>query len=158
MSTQMSASQFPSADKVDTNLEVITLPVSDIDGAKRFTRGWGGGSTPISAITAGEGYTSHARLTMLHPPWHDGGAWLGAGTVLVVETSTPHAPSSLSKGAPVSEPSHFDGILGPRLPGLDPERGSYGSYAEFKDPDGNGWLLQEVGRFPGRGLSLDVAL
>ena len=64
----------------------------------------------------------------------------------------------VSKGATVSEPFHFDGILGPLLPGLDPQRSSYGSYAEFKDPDGNGWLLQEVkARLPGRGLSLDVA-
>ena len=41
MSTQMSASQFPSADKVDTKLEVITIPVSDIDRAKRFYEGLG---------------------------------------------------------------------------------------------------------------------
>ena len=44
------------------------------------------------------------------------------------------------------------------VPGLDPERQSYGSYASFNDPDGNRWVLQEVKtRLPGRGISLDVA-
>jgi hypothetical protein len=62
-----------------------------------------------------------------------------------------------ARGAEVSEPFHFAGIKGPRLPGLDPERGSYRSYAQLNDPDGNGWVLQEVRtRLPGRGLSLDV--
>jgi hypothetical protein len=80
------------------------------------------------------------------------------GLFLVVENIDAARAELLSKGATVSEPFHFDGILGPLLPGLDPERGSYRSYAEFKDPDGNGWLLQEVTtRLPGRGLSLDVA-
>ena len=44
------------------------------------------------------------------------------------------------------------------MPGPDPEGRSYFSFASFSDPDGNGWLLQQVKtRFPGRGLSLDVA-
>ena len=73
-------------------------------------------------------------------------------------TSRRHAPSSSPNGADVSEAFHFDGFTGPRLPGPDPERRSYGSYASFSDPDGNSWLLQEVKtRLPGRGLSLDVA-
>jgi hypothetical protein len=58
---------------------------------------------------------------------------------------------------------HFEGdrlVVGTmgRTPGRDPEGRSYLSFASFSDPDGNGWLLQEVtGRRPGRGLSLDVA-
>jgi hypothetical protein len=59
----------------------------------------------------------------------------------------------------VSEPFHVAGPGKPRQSGLDPERRSYSSYATFSDPDGNGWVLQEINtRFPGRGLSsLDVA-
>src|SRR5262249_131394 len=56
-----------------------------------------------------------------------------------------------SRGIDVSEPFHFDGLLGPRVAGPDPKRGSYGSFASFKDPDGNSWLLQEItSRLPGR--------
>jgi uncharacterized glyoxalase superfamily protein PhnB len=53
------------------------------------------------------------------------------------------------RGVEVSEPFHF-GPAG-QTPGLDPERRDYGSYASFSDPDGNGWLVQEVRtRAPGR--------
>jgi hypothetical protein len=67
-------------------------------------------------------------------------------------------------GVPVSEVFHFAGGLHftgtqGRLPGPDPERRSYFTFAAFDDPDGNGWMLQEITtRLPGRGLSsLDVA-
>ena len=138
MNTQMSASQFPSADKVDTKLEVITIPVSDIDRAKRFYEGLG---WRLDADFKGDG-------------------WRGAqGLFLVVNDIEAARADLIGKGVDVSEPFHFAGLSGPRfLPGLDPERGTYRSYASFKDPDGNGWLLQEVkSRLPGRGLSLDVA-
>ena len=65
--------------------------------------------------------------------------------------------------ADVSAVFHFEGgllVVGTsgRAPGPDPEGRSYYSFASFSDPDGNGWLLQEVKtRLPGRGLSLDVA-
>lgn len=39
---------------------------------------------------------------------------------------------------------HFDGLLGPRVSGPDPKRGTYASFASFKDPDGNSWLLQQI--------------
>jgi catechol 2,3-dioxygenase-like lactoylglutathione lyase family enzyme len=159
MSTQMSASQFPSADQVDTKLEVITIPVSDIERAKRFYEGLG---WRLDADFSNNG----RRAVQLTPPGSPCSIHLGAtgvpgsaqGSFLVVDNIDAARAELLSKGATVSEPFHFDGILGPLLPGLDPGRGSYLSYAEFKDPDGNGWLLQEVNtRFPGRGLSLDVA-
>jgi hypothetical protein len=77
---------------------------------------------------------------------------------LVVDDIEAARAELIAKGVDVSEPFHFTGIRGPRLPGPDPERGSYRSYASFSDPDGNGWLLQEVKtRLPGRGLSIDVA-
>ena len=63
----------------------------------------------------------------------------------------------IARGVAVSEAFHFDGDH-QSVPGLDPKRQSYGSYASFTDPDGNRWVLQEVKtRLPGRGLSLDLA-
>jgi hypothetical protein len=80
------------------------------------------------------------------------------GLFLVVDDIEAARAELIAKGADVSEPFHYAGVLGPRLPGPDPERGSYRSYASFSDPDGNSWLLQEIKtRLPGRGLSLDVA-
>ena len=68
-----------------------------------------------------------------------------------------------ARGVEVSEVFHFDGNLlravegKGRLSGPDPHRASYLSFASFRDPDGNGWLLQEVNtRLPGRGFSVDV--
>jgi hypothetical protein len=57
----------------------------------------------------------------------------------------------VSRGIDVSEVFHFDGLLGPRVTGPDPKRGTYTSFASFKDPDGNSWLLQEItARLAGR--------
>ena len=57
----------------------------------------------------------------------------------------------ISGGVDVSEVFHYDGLLGPKVSGPDPKRGSYGSFASFQDPDGNSWLLQEITtRLPGR--------
>jgi hypothetical protein len=57
----------------------------------------------------------------------------------------------VSRGVEVSEVFDYGGIRGPRLPGRDPEDRSYRTYASFRDPDGNGWLLQEIEtRLPGR--------
>jgi hypothetical protein len=57
----------------------------------------------------------------------------------------------VSLGIDVSGVFHYDGLLGPRVTGPDPKRGTYASFASFKDPDGNSWLLQEItARLPGR--------
>jgi catechol 2,3-dioxygenase-like lactoylglutathione lyase family enzyme len=144
---------------VDTKLEVITIPVSDIERAKQFYEklGW-----RLDADFKGDGW----RAVQLTPPGSPCSIHLGdAGTpgsaqglFLVVDDIDAARGDLIGKGADVSEPFHFAGIRGPRLAGPDPERGSYRSYAEFRDPDGNGWLLQEITtRFPGRGLTLDVA-
>jgi hypothetical protein len=80
------------------------------------------------------------------------------GLFLIVDDIDKARADLIRKGVDVSEPFHYAGIRGPRLPGADPERGSYRSYASFSDPDGNSWLLQEIKtRLPGRGLSLDLA-
>jgi catechol 2,3-dioxygenase-like lactoylglutathione lyase family enzyme len=162
-STQMSsepATHTPTAATVDLKLEVITIPVSDVDRAKRFYEGLG---WRLDADFKGEGW----RAVQLTPPGSPCSIHLGTegvpgsaqGLFLVVDDVEAARAELIAKGAVVSEPFHFAGIKGPRLPGPDPERRTYASYASFSDPDGNSWLLQEITtRLPGRGFSnLDVA-
>jgi len=153
------AEQVPGGETVETKLEVITIPVSDIDRAKRFYEGLG---WRVDADFSGDGW----RAVQLTPPGSPCSIHLGTtgvpgssqGLFLVVDDIDAARADLLKKGAAVSEPFHYAGIMGPRLPGPDPDRGSYRSYAEFRDPDGNSWLLQEIKtRLPGRGLSFDVA-
>jgi catechol 2,3-dioxygenase-like lactoylglutathione lyase family enzyme len=144
---------------VDLKLEVITIPVADIDRAKRFYEGLG---WRLDADFSGDGW----RAVQLTAPGSPCSIHLGTsaapgsaqGLFLAVEDIEAARADLIRKGVDVSEPFHYAGIRGPRLPGPDPDRGSYRSYASFSDPDGNGWLLQEIKtRLPGRGLSLDVA-
>jgi catechol 2,3-dioxygenase-like lactoylglutathione lyase family enzyme len=145
--------------QADLKLEVITIPVSDIDRAKRFYEGLG---WRLDADFSGDGW----RAVQLTAPGSPCSIHLGTSAVpgsaqglfLVVEDIEAARADLIRKGVDVSDPFHYAGIRGPRLPGPDPDRGSYRSYASFSDPDGNGWLLQEIKtRLPGRGLSLDVA-
>jgi catechol 2,3-dioxygenase-like lactoylglutathione lyase family enzyme len=153
-----SETRVPSAKTIETKLEVMTIPVSDVDRAKRFYEalGW-----RLDADFTGDGW----QAVQLTPPGSPCSIHLGAtgvpgsaqGMFLVVDDIEAARADLISKGADVSQPFHFAGIRGPRLPGPDSERGSYRSYASFSDPDGNSWLLQEITtRIPGRGLSLDV--
>jgi hypothetical protein len=85
------------------------------------------------------------------------------GTFLIVDDIEGARAQLLGYGVDVSEVFHFEGGLHfagtkGRVPGPDPNGRSYSSWASFSDPDGNGWLLQEIKtRLPGRGLSMDVA-
>jgi len=163
-STQTSnqrATPIPGAATVDLKLEVVAIPVSDVDRAKRFYEGLG---WRLDADFAGEDW----RAVQLTPPGSPCSIHFGKGVTtavpgsaqglfLVVDDIEAARAELVAHGADVSEPFHFAGIRGPRLPGPDPDRGSYRSYASFSDPDGNSWLLQEIKtRLPGRGLSLDV--
>ena len=155
------ATPIPGAATVDLKLEVVVLPVSDVDRAKRFYEGLG---WRLDADFAGEDW----RAVQLTPPGSPCSIHFGKGVTtavpgsvqglfLVVDDIEAARAELIANGVDVSEPFHFSGIRGPRLPGPDPERRSYASYASFSDPDGNGWLLQEIKtRLPGRGLSLDV--
>jgi catechol 2,3-dioxygenase-like lactoylglutathione lyase family enzyme len=146
---------------VDTKLEAVVLPVSDVDRAKRFYEGLG---WRLDADFVGEGW----RAVQFTPPGSPCSIHFGKGIgtaapgsvqglLLVVDDIEVARAELIGRGADVSEPFHYEGIRGPQLPGPDPDRGSYRSYASFEDPDGNGWVLQEIhDRLPGRGLSLDV--
>ena len=153
-----------SNERVDMKLEVVVLPVSDVDRSKRFYEnlGW----RVDGDFTNGDAF--HA--VQMTPPGSPCSIHFGKG----ITTATPGSVKNLylvvsdieaarreliSRGANVSEPFHFTSIGGAPVPGLDPERHTYMTYASFSDPDGNSFLLQEITtRFPGRGLSnFDVA-
>ena len=170
-STQMSnehATQIPSAATVDPKLEVVVIPVSDVDRAKRFyeSLGW----RLDADFATGEDW----RVVQMTPPGSPCSVMFGKGlttavpgsvqgTFLVVDDIEAARAELIGHGVDVSEVFHFEGPPpcrrdeGTRA-GSGPEGRSYFSCASFSDPDGNGWLLQEVKtRLPGRGLSsLDV--
>jgi catechol 2,3-dioxygenase-like lactoylglutathione lyase family enzyme len=152
---------------LDMKLEVVVVPVADVERAKEF---YGGLGWRLDAeFDDGGGF----RVMQFTPP--------GSGcSVIFGKNVTPAAPGSaqglylvvsdvaaaraelLARGAPVGEVFHDAGdahagadepyLFGRiRVNGPDPERRSYRSFASFRDPDGNGWLLQEVTtRAPGR--------
>src|SRR4051812_27314372 len=163
------ATRTASDGKVEMKLEVVFIPVSDVDRAKRFylNMGWrldadfndgrdwrvGQVTPPGSAcsFSFGKGVTKAAPGSV-------------QGLLLMVDDVQAARAELIGYGVEVSEVFHFAG--GPqftstqgRVAGPDPEHRSYFTFASFTDPDGNGWVLQEITtRLPGRGVSsLDVA-
>jgi catechol 2,3-dioxygenase-like lactoylglutathione lyase family enzyme len=142
---------------MDTKLEVVVLPVSDVERATKFYKGLGWrqdvtppGSGVVQLTPPGSGCSVHfgTNLTTAAP---------GSSKCYLIVSDVEAARKELvAAGAPVSEFFHL-GAKGP-AGGLDPERRSYFSLASFNDPDGNAWILQEIQtRLPGRGFStLDV--
>ena len=156
---QQRAMGVAAAAAVDLKLEVVAIPVSDVDRAKAFYSGLGW--TLDADFMIGKSF----RAVQLTPPGSPCSIHLASGgvpgsaqgTFLVVPDIEAARRDLIARGADVSEVFHFDGEHHP-VPGPDEALPSYGSYASFKDPDGNGWILQQVtARLPGRGLSLDVA-
>jgi catechol 2,3-dioxygenase-like lactoylglutathione lyase family enzyme len=156
--TQLNEKQVtraPAAGTVEMKLEVVAVPVSDVDRAKRFyeSLGW-----RLDADFAGDDF----RVVQFTPPGSQSSIHFGKGVTpaapgsaqglfLVVSDIEAARVALLARGVDVSEAFHFAGVRGPRLAGPHPEHGSYRSYASFSDPDGNGWLLQEITtRLPGR--------
>lgn len=141
---------------MDLKLEVVILPVADADRAKRFYEqlGW----RLDADIENGPAF----RVVQLTPPGSAASIQFGKGLsslapgalqgLFLVVTDIEAARAELMKrGAAVSEIFHRAMPGADPRPGPDPERRSYASFATFKDPDGNGWLLQEIKqRLPGR--------
>jgi catechol 2,3-dioxygenase-like lactoylglutathione lyase family enzyme len=171
MSTQTipeNATPTRTAATTDMKLEVVVIPVSDVDRAKRFyeSLGW----RLDADFAAGDDW----RLIQMTPPGSPCSVMFGKGftpaapgsvqgTFLVVDDLEAARAKLIGHNVNVSEVFHFDNSLlratgtQGRVPGSDPEGRSYLSFASFSDPDGNGWLLQQVTtRLPGRGLSSDV--
>jgi catechol 2,3-dioxygenase-like lactoylglutathione lyase family enzyme len=147
---------------VDMRLEVVVLPVADVDRAKDFytALGW----REDADFAASEDF----RVVQLTPPGSACSIIFGTGVAsaepgsaqglhLVVSDIEATRAELAGRGVEVSEVFHDVGGVfhhagtDGRLPGPDPQRRSYGSFASFSDPDGNGWVLQEITtRLPGR--------
>jgi catechol 2,3-dioxygenase-like lactoylglutathione lyase family enzyme len=149
----------PMPGTVDMKLEVVVLPVSDADRAKRFYQnlGW--------RLDADFPISDDFRILQFTPTGSQASIIFGTGIrdatpgsterlVLVVRDIDTARADLIARGVDVSEVFHGQGFrrgTADRVPGPDPERRSYSSFAEFSDPDGNGWLLQEITeRLPGR--------
>ncbi len=133
---------------MEYRLELIVLPVTDVDRAKEFYTQRAGFTCDVDH-RAGEDF----RVVQLTPPGSPCSVTLmrnadRAGAVqglhLVVDDIEAARRALDSRGVPVSEIFHF-GPAG-QTAGPDPQRRNYGSFASFEDPDGNGWLVQEVRR------------
>jgi catechol 2,3-dioxygenase-like lactoylglutathione lyase family enzyme len=147
---------------MDMKLEVVVVPVSDVDRAKQFykTLGW----REDAEFVADEDF----RVVQLTPPGSTCSIIFGTGItsaapgsahdlVLAVRDVEAARAELVDRGVEVSEVFHDAGGVfyhadgRDRVPGPDPERRSYASFASFTDPDGNGWVLQELTtRLPGR--------
>ena len=151
---------------MDLKLEVVVVPVSDVDRAKAFYQGALGFREDVD-VTGNDGY----RIVHLTPPGSPCSIVIGKGVtkapsgsldraLLAVDDIDAARRELLARGVEVSEVFHdASGGLGggwydtvaARAAGRDPQNRSYGSYASFSDPDGNVWLLQEITqRLPGR--------
>jgi catechol 2,3-dioxygenase-like lactoylglutathione lyase family enzyme len=152
---------------VDQRLEVIVISVSDVDRAKAFYArlGW----RLDADFASGDDW----RVIQFTPPGSACSVIFGRnvtaaapgsvrGLYLIVSDLEAARKDLLDRGVEVSAPFHGAGDVhagtdepylsgSVRVSGADPKRGSYGSYASFSDPDGNGWLFQEITtRLPGR--------
>jgi catechol 2,3-dioxygenase-like lactoylglutathione lyase family enzyme len=164
--------EAPKAQPADMKLEVVVIPVADVDRAKAFYAqlGW-----RLDADFAGEEW----RVIQFTPPGSGCSIIFGKnvtaaapgstqGLYLIVSDIEAARNELLGRGVEISEVFHGAGdehagtdqpyLFGRRrIGGPDPEHRSYQSYASFSDPDGNGWLLQEVTtRLPGRVSASDT--
>ena len=147
------STETPEVGTIDMGLEVVTLPVSDVDRAQRFyeSLGW----RTDADIVVGDSF----RVVQMTPTRSACSIAFGKGLttaepgsaqrlILVVSDIDAARDDLIARGADVSELFHLDG--GP-VPGRDPQGRSYQTLATFSDPDGNKWLLQEIEtRLPGR--------
>ena len=133
---------------MDWKLELVMVPVSDVDRAKAFYIEKAGFNLDVDH-RAGDDF----RVVQLTPPGSACSIAImrnteAAGSVqglhLVVSDIDAARAELVQRGTDVSEIFHFES--GGQVPGPDPQRSDYGSFLSFSDPDGNGWLVQEVRR------------
>lgn len=133
---------------MDWKLELVVVPVSDVDRAKTFYTDRAGFNVDVDH-SAGD-----FRIVQMTPP--------GSACSIAIMATTDAAPGSarglhlvvsdidaaraelVERGTEVSEIFHFES--GGQMPGPDPQHSNYNSLLSFSDPDGNGWMVQEVGR------------
>lgn len=136
---------------MDWKLELVVVPVADVDRAKDFYVNKVGFGLDVDVEPA-----PGVRVVQMTPPGSACSITIGAGLgtdmpdgslsgVHLVVTDIEAARAELvERGVDPSEPFHF-GATG-QTDGVHPERADYGTFMSFSDPDGNGWLVQEVGR------------
>ena len=147
---------------MDMKLEVLVIPVSDVDRAKAFYEKLGF-RLDIDYVA-----NDQFRVVQFTPPGSEASIVFGKGItsaksglpdslVLAVDEIDAARDDLIARGVNVSEVFHYAGgpfnnsVENPRVGGRDPQGRSYYSFASFEDPDGNGWLLQEITtRLPGR--------
>ena len=134
---------------MDYKLELIVVPVSDLDRSKAFYADQCGFRVDVDH-TAGD-----FRIVQMSPP--------GSSCSIAMMKTAPMEPGTLhglhlvvndivaaheeltGRGVALGEPHHYDGIAGQPVPGIHEGHGDYETFIEMKDPDGNTWLIQEVG-------------
>ena len=152
MSSPETSTEPPEVGTIDMKLEVVTLPVSDVDRAKSFYQslGW---RFDIDLVVSDD-----FRVVQMTPPHSQCSIQFGKGRttaepgsaqalILVVDDIDAARDALISRGVDVSE------VEEQRPPGIDAPEGerSYFARASFSDPDGNSWVLQEItSRLPGR--------
>jgi catechol 2,3-dioxygenase-like lactoylglutathione lyase family enzyme len=161
------ANKTPKTGTIDMKLEIVVVPVSDVDRAKTFyaSLGW--------RLDADFASDDDWRVIQFTPPGSPTSVIFGKnvtaaapgsaqGLYLIVSDIEAARKELLGRGVKVSEVFHGAGDVHSgadqpylsgrrRVSGVDPERGSYRSFVSFSDPDGNGWLFQEITtRLPGR--------
>jgi catechol 2,3-dioxygenase-like lactoylglutathione lyase family enzyme len=164
MSTKVVRSYDASVARVDLKFEAVVIPVSDVDRAKEFYRrlGW--------RLDADFRFDNGFRIVQFTPPGSGCSVQFGANITsalpgsaqslyLVVSDIVAARDDLIARAVEVSSVFHAgtpgaqfqpDGTPG-RVSGPAPDHATYGSFATFRDPDGNGWLLQEItNRLPGR--------
>ena len=153
------AGEIASVKHADMKFEIVVIPVSDVDRAKEFYRrlGW----RLDADFASGDDF----RVIQFTPPGSGCSVIFGKnvtaaapgsaqGLYLVVSDIAAARDELRGRGVEVSEVFHSDGVYAGtdepylfgrrRISGPDPEHGTYRSFASFRDPDGNGWLFQEV--------------
>src|ERR1041384_6466708 len=146
---------------VDMKLEVVLLSVTDVDRAKAFYEklGWRVDIDIANGDFRGVQVTPHNSEASIIFGKGAKAAQTGSGQTLLLAVHDVDAARNdlVARGVDVSEVFHFaagpfnNTVANPRVAGRDPEGRSYFSFASFEDPDGNGWLLQEItARLPGR--------
>jgi catechol 2,3-dioxygenase-like lactoylglutathione lyase family enzyme len=133
---------------MELRLELLLVPVSNVDRAKEFYVEKAGFNLDIDSEPGGR-----RRVVQMTPPGSSCSITIGTGiteaapgTLWGMHLVTPDIKATrdelMGRGVEVSDYFHYE--AGQRLPGLDPGRAKYSSFASFADPDGNTWLLQEA--------------
>ncbi|HEX6472072.1 MAG TPA: VOC family protein [Streptosporangiaceae bacterium] len=139
---------------MEYRLELVIVPVSDVDRAKEFYVDKVGFNLDVDTMP-GENF----RVVQMTPPGSACSVTIGQGLNtkmapgsveglhLVVADIVAARAELAGRGVEINEVFHFES--GKQVPGPAPDRGDYNSFADFRDPDGNVWLLQEVGHKAG---------